>query len=203
VNLPIVGMVTRLAEQKGLDLVEQAADELLELECRFVILGSGLQRYVDLFRDLASSHRERFAFHPGFDEPLAHRIEAGSDLFLMPSRYEPCGLNQMYSLRYGTPPVVRATGGLADSVQEFDPLTGEGTGFRFQAYEPDEMINALRHAIALWKQPALWRRIQQNGMRRDFSWRRSADRYEDLYLEARERVVAGRTMTLPAVRALL
>ena len=121
----------------------------------------------------------------------------------MPSHFEPCGLNQMYSLRYGTPPLVRAVGGLADSVHEFDPLTRQGTGFLFQAYDGREMAGALRHAISIWKHPELWRHVQLNGMRCDFSWRRSADRYDLLYAEAHERVASGRTMTLPAVRATM
>ena len=121
----------------------------------------------------------------------------------MPSRYEPCGLNQMYSLRYGTPPVVRAVGGLADTVEEFDPLTREGTGFRFERFEPAEMLAALRRALAIRRQPELWRALQRNGMAKDFSWRRSADRYDLLYAEARERVASGRILTLDSVRAMI
>ncbi len=199
----IVGMVTRLVEQKGIDLIEQAAHVLLKLDARFVILGSGLQRYVEFFGRLAAQHPERVSFHRGFDEPLAHRIEGGADLFLMPSRYEPSGLNQMYSLRYGTPPLVRAVGGLADTVHEFDPLTRQGNGFLFPSYNGHEMAAALRHAISIWKHPELWRHVQLNGMRCDFSWRRSADRYDLLYAEARERVASGRVMTLPVVRAMM
>ena len=116
-DLPLVGMVSRLVEQKGLDLIEDARRALLRLDARFVFLGSGQQRYVDLLRRLATDHPERVHFRGGFDEAFAHRIEGGCDLFLMPSRYEPCGLNQMYSLRYGTPPIVREVGGLADSVR--------------------------------------------------------------------------------------
>src|SRR5206468_8553028 len=152
---------------------------------------------------LSAQHPDRVGFRPGFDEPLAHRIEAGADLFLMPSRYEPCGLNQMYSLRYGTPPLVRAVGGLADSVQEFDPLTRQGTGFLFPSYSGHEMAAALRHAISIWKHPELWRHAQRNGMSRDFSWRRSADGYDLLYAEARQRVGSGRMLTLPVVKAML
>ncbi len=199
----LVGMVTRLVEQKGIDLIEQAAHVLLKLDARFVVLGSGQPRYVEFFRQLAAQHPERVCFRPGYDEALAHRIEAGADLFLMPSRYEPCGLNQMYSLRYGTPPLVRAVGGLADSVQEFDPLTHQGTGFLFQSYSGHEMAGALRHAISIWKHPELWRHVQLNGMRCDFSWRKSAERYDLLYTEARERVAGGRMLTLPVVKAML
>ncbi len=198
----IVGMVTRLVEQKGIDLIEQSAADLLKLSARFVILGSGQPRYVDFLRQLATQYPDRVCFRQGYDDALAHRIEGGADLFLMPSRYEPCGLNQMYSLRYGTPPLVRAVGGLADSVQEFDPLTRQGTGFLFQSYQGAEMVAALRHAQSIWRHVELWRRVQLNGMNADFSWRRSADRYEVLYAEARARIESGRTLTLPVVRAM-
>jgi starch synthase len=199
-RLPVIGMVSRLAEQKGFDLVEQAKNELLRLEARFVVLGSGHPRYQEMLKTLAAAHPERFAYQAGYDEPLAHLIEGGADLYLMPSRYEPCGLNQMYSMRYGTPPVVRSTGGLADTVQEFDPLTGEGTGFLFQRFEAGEMIAALRRALAVRKQPELWQRIRRNGMAKDFSWRASAQAYDRVYSEARNRVAAGRARTLERVR---
>jgi len=199
-RLPVVGMVSRLAEQKGFDLIEQARAELLRLDARFVVLGSGHPRYQELLRSLAASHPDRFAYQSGYDEPLAHLIEGGADLYLMPSRYEPCGLNQMYSMRYGTPPVVRATGGLADTVQEFDPLTGEGVGFLFQRFEAGEMIAALRRALSIRKQPELWQRIQRNGMAKDFSWRVSVQAYDRVYTEARNRVAAGRGRTLDRVR---
>jgi starch synthase len=197
---PVIGMVTRLVEQKGMDLIEDAQHELMRLDARWVVLGDGQPRYVDVMKRLATAFPDRFYYRGGFDESLAHRIEAGSDMFLMPSRYEPCGLNQMYSLRYGTPPVVRAVGGLADSVQAFDPLTRKGTGFSFTAFEPAEMVGAVRHALAICRQPELWRVLQQNGMACDFSWRRSADGYDRLYAEARQRAKAGRKMTLDSVR---
>jgi starch synthase len=198
---PVVGMVTRLVEQKGLDLIEQARGELLKLETRFVVLGSGQPRYEELLRRLATDHPGRFAYRSGYDEPLAHQIEAGSDLFLMPSRYEPCGLNQMYSLRYGTPPLVREVGGLADTVQEFNSLTREGTGFLFEGFEAAEMVAALKKALAIHRQPELWRTLQRNGMRQDFSWRRSADAYDQLYAEGRERLLRLGPQTLEAARA--
>jgi starch synthase len=202
-DLPLVGTVTRLVEQKGLDLIEQSRSDLLKLDARFVFLGSGQQRYVDLLHRLATAHPARIHYRSGFDEAFAHRIEGGCDLFLMPSRYEPCGLNQMYSLRYGTPPVVREVGGLADSVQEFDPLTRSGNGFRFAEFEGSEMVGALRHALAIHRQPELWSALQANGMRADFSWRRSAEGYDQLYAEARERVAAGRVINLQTVRAVV
>ncbi len=198
---PIVGMVSRLAEQKGFDLIEQAADELLSLEARYVVLGVGQPNYEDLLRRLAAGRPGRLHFRPQRDEAFAHLIEAGSDMFLMPSRYEPCGLNQMYSMRYGTVPIVHAVGGLADTVEEFDVLSRRGTGFTFLGYAPAEMLGALRRALAIHRQPELWKVIQMNGMSRDFSWRASADGYDRLYAEARARVAAGRVPTLESLRA--
>jgi starch synthase len=197
---PTVGVVSRLVEQKGFELVEAAERELCELQARFVILGVGQPRYQDLFRRLAFERPWQWHFATSHDEGLAHRIEAGSDFFLMPSRYEPCGLNQMYSLRYGTVPVARATGGLADTVHEFDPITREGNGFVFHAFAPDELVMALRRALAVHAEPELWRDLQRNGMAHDFSWRASADGYDRLYAEALERVAHGRVPTLQTVR---
>jgi starch synthase len=199
-DLPLIGMVTRLVEQKGLDLIEEAEEELLALDARFVVLGSGQPQYEELLRRLSLEHPDRVFYRSGHHERFAHLIEAGCDLFLMPSRYEPCGLNQMYSQRYGTPPVVRAVGGLADTVEEFDPMTQHGTGFLFQRFDAAEMLDALGRALAIQRQPELWRRLQRNGMARDFSWRASADGYDALYAEARARVARGHVITLEAVR---
>ena len=200
-DAPIVGMVSRLVEQKGFDLIEQAADELLGLEARFVVLGVGQPNYEDLLRRLAAGHPGRLHFRPQRDDRFAHLIEAGSDLLLMPSRYEPCGLNQMYSMRYGTVPVVHAVGGLADTVEEFDVIARRGTGFTFQGYEAAEMLGALRRSLAIHRQPELWAALQKNGMSRDFSWRVSADGYDRLYADARARVASGRVPTLESLRA--
>ncbi len=197
---PIVGIVSRLVEQKGFDLIEHAERDLCDLHARFVVLGVGQPRYQELFRRLAFERPWQWHFATAHDEALAHRIEAGSDLFLMPSRYEPCGLNQMYSLRYGTVPVVRATGGLADTVHEFDPITREGNGFVFHAFEADEMIMALRRALAVHAEPPLWEALQRNGMGQDFSWRASTDGYDRLYEEAIERIAHGRVPSLETVR---
>jgi starch synthase len=198
---PLIGMVSRLVDQKGFDLIEEARQELARLEARFVVLGTGQARYQELFAGLAQRDPERFCYRIGFDERFAHLIEAGCDLFLMPSRYEPCGLNQMYSLRYGTVPVVRATGGLADTVDDFDPATRRGTGFVFQRYEPSDLVNALRRALAVYRQPHLWSTLRTNGMSQDFSWRKSAAGYDRLYDEALERVRQGRVMTLESLKA--
>jgi len=197
---PIVGVVSRLVEQKGFDLFEPAEAALCDLPARFVILGVGQPRYMEFFRRLADARPHQWYFATAHDEAFAHRIEAGSDLFLMPSRYEPCGLNQMYSLRYGTVPVVRSTGGLADTVQEFDPITRKGNGFVFQEYESDDMLMALRRALAVRQEHELWQTLQRNGMSSDFSWRVAADNYDRLYEEALERVAQGRVPTMASVR---
>jgi starch synthase len=197
---PLVGMVSRLVDQKGFDLLEAAERDLKRIEARFVILGTGQARYQEFCARLMAQDPLRVHYRPGYDERFAHLIEAGSDMFLMPSRYEPCGLNQMYSLRYGTVPVVRATGGLADTVRDFDPASRQGNGFVFQRYDPVEMVSALRRAFTVYRQPHLWSEIRANGMAGDFSWRRSAEGYERLYDEARERVRAGLVPTLESVR---
>jgi starch synthase len=178
---PVVGIVSRLVDQKGFDLVAALAGELVNLEATFVVLGAGEARYQDLWTYLAGWRPDRFGARFGFDEPLAHLIEGGADLFLMPSRYEPCGLNQMYSMRYGTVPVVRATGGLADTVTPWRPRSRTATGFVFHEYHPAALLDTLRVALGVFHDPPVWRRIQQNGMRRDFSWDRSAAEYVKVY----------------------
>jgi starch synthase len=168
---PLVGMVTRLTYQKGIDLVQQALPELLSSRnFSVVILGSGESEYEEFFHWLQAEYPGRVGFYKGFNNQLAHRIEAGSDLFLMPSRYEPCGLNQMYSLRYGTMPVVRATGGLADSVQHFDPAKGTGTGVVFHDYDANGLKWALNTALDLYGNKHSWKQIVFNGMVKDYSW---------------------------------
>jgi starch synthase len=182
---PLIGMVTRLAEQKGIDLLFDALPVLLrERDFGFVILGSGDERYAAFFSDLARRHPGRVAFRPGHDEPFAHLIEAGSDMFLMPSRYEPCGLNQMYSLRYGTIPIVRNTGGLADSVRHFDPATGRGTGCVFNDYDAPAVRWGVGTALDWFADQKTWRQLMRNAMAEDFSWSSQAARYEEVYREA-------------------
>ncbi|MGE0361489.1 MAG: glycogen synthase GlgA [Vicinamibacterales bacterium] len=178
---PLVGLVSRLVDQKGFDLVAQVASELADLDAGFVVLGSGDGRYEQMWRSLAAHRPSRIGAVIGFDERLAHLVEGGADLFLMPSRYEPCGLNQMYSLRYGTVPVVRATGGLVDSVQPWDAATRRGTGFLFAEYSGRAMLAALRDALRVFDAPAEWKRLQQNGMKQDHSWERSARDYVKVY----------------------
>jgi starch synthase len=184
---PLIGMVTRLVDQKGLDLVAAVITELLATGAQFVVLGTGDPKYHTLFEEMARRVGAQVGVRLGFDNALAHLIEAGADLFLMPSRYEPSGLNQLYSLRYGTVPVVRRTGGLADSVVDVTPDTverGSANGFVFDRYAPDALWDALRRALDAYRTPAVWRRIQQHGMRADFSWDRSAARYGELYERA-------------------
>ncbi|MBI3261733.1 MAG: glycogen synthase GlgA [Acidobacteria bacterium] len=182
---PLVGMISRLVDQKGFDLVEALAGRLTGLDASIVVLGNGEARYEDMWRALAGNAPERIAAHIGFDEARAHLIEGGADIFLMPSRYEPCGLNQMYSLRYGTIPVVRATGGLDDTVEDFDPISGRGNGFKFAEPTPEALLSALERALATYRNRAHWRRIQEAGMRGDYSWDASAQKYVELYRNAR------------------
>ena len=183
---PVVGMVSRLVDQKGFDLLAQLPDRLLALDATYVLLGSGERRYESFWQDLATRHPTRVAVRIGFDEALAHLIEGGSDIFLMPSRFEPCGLNQMYSLRYGTVPVVRATGGLADTVIDHAAADGTGNGFTFVSYEPAALEDALDRAIRTYRDAETWRRLQQAGMRQDHSWNASAREYVKVYRRARE-----------------
>jgi starch synthase len=184
-DTPLAAMVARLAEQKGVDLVAAAGDRLLGMGIQLVMLGEGDATYQDLLRGLAGKHPGRMGFQVGFEEGLAHRIEAGADLFLMPSLYEPSGLSQLYSMRYGTVPVVRATGGLADTVVDCTPETlaeDRATGFRFVAYTPAELLAAVGRAVALYRErPEQWLQVVRCGMRQDWSWDRSAAEYEKLY----------------------
>jgi starch synthase len=175
-------MVTRLTQQKGLDLLTDTLPELLaSRDVRFVALGSGEAHYERFLHGLQARFRGRAVYYSGYSEELAHFIEAAADMFLMPSMYEPCGLNQMYSLKYGTVPIVRRTGGLADSVRHFDPATGEGTGVVFNDYDAGGVRWALATALEWFGSPELWRRLMTNGMREDFSWEKQGARYESLY----------------------
>jgi starch synthase len=174
-------LISRLVDQKGFDLLASLGDELARLDATVVMLGSGERRYEDLWLGLAARYPKIIAARIGFDEGLAHLIVGGADLFLLPSRFEPCGLNQMYSLRYGTVPVVRATGGLYDTVRNFDPVTGSGTGFTFDDYTPQALLDTLQWALSVYEDQPMWRRIQQAGMTQDFSWDASAREYVGVY----------------------
>ena len=178
---PVIGIVTRLTHQKGCDLVAAAADQLMRFDAAWVMLGSGDAWCEDLWRQLAGRIPERVAARIGFDERLAHLIEGGSDLFLMPSWYEPCGLNQMYSQRYGTVPVVRATGGLNDTVVDAGEAPDAATGFKFRDYTPAALVGAVERALRTFPNPSRWKAIQRNGMKQDFSWDVSAREYVKVY----------------------
>ena len=184
-SVPLVGMVSRLTEQKGMDLALEAAETLLsEGVVQFVLLGSGDEAYQRVFLDLARRHAGRAFVSIAFDQPLAQLIYGGCDLFLMPSRFEPCGLGQLIALRYGAIPVVRHTGGLADTVRHYEGPDSQGNGFVFQEYDAGALLDALRRALAVFRRPDEWRRLQERGMNMDFSWRRSAQRYEAAYRQA-------------------
>jgi starch synthase len=182
---PVIGMVSRMVDQKGLDLIAAIANELAGLDATFTIVGTGESHYQEMWRNLSHRHRDRISAFIGFDERRAHLVEGGGDLFLMPSRFEPCGLNQMYSQRYGTVPVVRAVGGLVDTVRPYNPRTGHGTGFMFADYDPRALLEALRTALGVFPNKKRWTRLQKNGMRVDFSWDRSAGEYVKMYKRLR------------------
>jgi starch synthase len=180
---PLVAMISRMVGQKGFDLLDEISEALPALDASFVLLGSGEPRFEAQWRGLADHYPARIGVRIGFDDALAHLIEGGADLFLMPSRFEPCGLNQMYSLRYGTVPVVRATGGLFDTVHDVDE-TGRGTGFTFVDYAPMALLGALGRGLRMFENRPAWRRIQRAGMREDFSWDASAREYVSVYERA-------------------
>ncbi|NOX37492.1 MAG: glycogen synthase GlgA [Calditrichaeota bacterium] len=183
-DIPLLGMVTRLIEQKGIELVLEAMDELMKRNLYMIILGTGEEKYQKALEKFARKYKKKLAVHFKFDERLAHLIEAGADMFLMPSKFEPCGLNQMYSLRYGTVPIVRETGGLADTVKDFDPETGKGNGFTFKEFSAAAMLEAIDRALAIYPDRKTWTKIQKAGMRADFSWQVSAKKYLKLYEKA-------------------
>ncbi|HEY8507640.1 MAG TPA: glycogen synthase [Steroidobacteraceae bacterium] len=181
-QIPLAGIVSRLAAQKGIDLMVDALPKVLDSrDLAIVVLGAGDDQYERFFADLQHRYPARVAFHRGYSEELSHWIEAGSDLFIMPSLYEPCGLNQMYSLRYGTVPIVRKTGGLADSVTPYDPATGRGTGVVFNDYDSPALQWALHLALDLYNEPSHWQRMIRNGMAQDFSWTHQGKKYIELY----------------------
>jgi starch synthase len=180
-------MISRMVDQKGFDLIEDVADELPGLDAMFVVLGTGDARYQNLWTNLAAKHPRRIAVRIGFDEGLAHLIEGGADMFLMPSRFEPCGLNQMYSLRYATLPIVRAVGGLADTVRDYSRDDPNSTGFVIKEYTGRALLDALHRALALFREPARWRAVQWAAMREDNSWDHSAKEYVRIY----ERAIAS------------
>jgi starch synthase len=191
---PLVGMVSRLVDQKGLDVIAAAAARLIELDANWVFLGTGEARYETLLRDLARRYPARVGTRIGFDEPTSHLVEAGADIFLMPSRFEPCGLNQMYSLRYGTVPIVHAVGGLDDTIQPYTPRAKRANGFKFEDLSPEGLVRTVRQAVRVYRDPAIWRQLMRQGMVEDHSWTSSAREYVKVYRKARQ---AGAARAIP------
>ncbi len=183
---PILGIVSRFAGQKGFDLFAQIIDRLVQEDMKLVVLGSGEKRYEEMFLRIQKHFPAKVRVKIAYDNALAHKVEAGSDMFLMPSRYEPCGLNQMYSLKYGTVPIVRATGGLDDTVDSWDARHGKGTGFKFADYNGESLLLAIKHALHAFRDKAAWQTIMRNGMKKDFSWEKSAKEYIRVYERARQ-----------------
>jgi starch synthase len=181
---PVIGIVSRFATQKGFDMVQQIAGQLSDREVAVVALGTGEPVYEKFFRDWAYWHKENVGVEIRYDDGLAHKIEAGADIFLMPSKYEPCGLNQIYSLKYGTVPVVRATGGLDDTIEEWDAEKGTGTGFKFYGYDAQDLMAAVDRALTAFKDKKRWTRLMRNGMARNYSWEGPALEYAAVYQEA-------------------
>lgn len=183
-NQPFVGMISRLAHQKGLDIVAEAIDEIVNLDLYFILLGTGEEEYHKLFSQIGRKYPRKAAIHITFDDRLAHKIYAGCDLFLMPSRYEPCGLGQLISLAYGTAPVVNPTGGLADTIEEFELETGKGNGFLLTEYSASALVKAVERAISVYRKKEAWQRLVKNMMEADFSWAISTKEYLKLYQRA-------------------
>ena len=181
---PIVAIISRLVAQKGYDLIRDIAHAITQTGAFFIALGAGAKEYEDFLQSWHDRYPREVGIYKGYaGEPLAHQIEAGADMFLMPSLYEPCGLNQMYSMRYGTVPVVRATGGLDDTVENFDPSSGQGNGFKFQEYRSAALLEKIREALYFYGKPEAWRQIQLNGMAMDNSWTAAARKYVEIYEE--------------------
>jgi starch synthase len=180
-KVPVIGIVSRFAAQKGFDLISQVMDRLAREEMIMVVLGSGDKPYEEMFQRLNKQFPNKIAVKVAFDNAIAHKIEAGADMFLMPSRYEPCGLNQIYSLKYGTVPIVRATGGLDDTIEPWDARTGKGTGFKFAEYTGEPLLATIRQALLAYQDPSSWQTLMRNGMSRDFSWGASAREYGKVY----------------------
>ena len=186
VKLPVIGVVSRFAAQKGFDLIAQIADRLAREEMIVVALGAGDKTYEEMFLRLNKQFPKKIAVKVAYDNAIAHKIEAGADMFLMPSRYEPCGLNQIYSLKYGTVPIVRATGGLDDTIEPWDARTGKGTGFKFSEYNGESLLLTIKHALSAYRDKTSWQALMRNGMNKDFSWHASAREYGKIYEKVRQ-----------------
>ena len=192
-QLPVIGIVSRFAGQKGFDLIQYVADRMAQEELIVIALGTGDREYEDMFRRLHKQYPQKFAVKIEFNNRLAHKIEAGADMFLMPSKYEPAGLNQLYSLKYGTVPIVRATGGLDDTIEQYDPATGKGTGFKFKEYSGEALLDSVKAAVLAYRDTQRWEKLMHNGMVQDYSWTAAAKEYVKVY----ERMKQGRPVPIP------
>jgi len=193
-KLPVIGIVSRFAAQKGFDLISQIMDRLAREEMTVVALGRGDKPYEEMFVRLNKQFPNKIAVKVAYDNAIAHKIEAGSDMFLMPSRYEPCGLNQIYSLKYGTVPIVRATGGLDDTIEPWDARSGKGTGFKFAEYNGESLLLTIKQALVAFRDQTSWQALMRNGMNKDFSWNASAREYGKVYERARQSRSAAQVM---------
>ncbi len=185
-NVPVVGIVSRFAAQKGFDLISQVVDRMAREEMIMVVLGAGDRPYEEMFQRLSKQFPNKIAVKIAYDNAIAHKIEAGADMFLMPSRYEPCGLNQIYSLKYGTVPIVRATGGLDDTIEPWDVRSGKGTGFKFTEYTGEALLATIKQALLAFRDQSSWQTLMRNGMNKDFSWGASAREYGKVYDRVRQ-----------------
>jgi len=185
-RLPVIGIVSRFAAQKGFDLIAQIMERLAREDMIIVALGTGDKEYEELFRRMNKQFPQKIAVKVAYDNAIAHKIEAGADMFLMPSRYEPCGLNQIYSLKYGTVPIVRATGGLDDTIEPWDARSGKGTGFKFTEYNGESLLLTIKQALQAYRDQSSWQVLMRNGMNKDFSWNFSAKEYIRIYERVRQ-----------------
>lgn len=190
IEIPLIGIVSRFAAQKGFDLIGQIIDRLALEEIHFAVLGNGDRLYEEMFMRLGKRVPEKMGVRIAYDNQLAHKVIAGSDMFLMPSRYEPCGLSQIYSLKYGTVPIVRSTGGLDDTIDPWDPRTKKGTGFKFQEYTGDALLRTIHQALAVYHDQDSWQKLMRNGMGKDFSWKIEAREYVRVYERVRQHAQA-------------
>jgi len=185
-RLPVIGIVSRFAAQKGFDLIAQIMDRLAREDMIIVALGTGDKEYEEMFQRMNKQFPQKIAVKVAYDNAIAHKIEAGADMFLMPSRYEPCGLNQIYSLKYGTVPIVRATGGLDDTIEPWDARSGKGTGFKFTEYNGESLLLTIKQALQAYRDQSSWQVLMRNGMNKDFSWNFSAKEYIRIYERVRQ-----------------
>ncbi|OGP51170.1 MAG: starch synthase [Deltaproteobacteria bacterium RBG_13_43_22] len=183
-EIPVVAFISRLLDRKGLDLVTRIFPRLMELELEIILMGQGLEQYQTWAMEMAEKYPGLIGLEMGYNESLAHRIQAGADILLMPSRYEPCGLDQLYGLKYGTIPIVRAVGGLEDTIEDYNPQTDQGTGFKFKEYEWEKLLQTTQRALSVYRDKSRWKRLIQRAMNQDFSWEKSASQYQSLYQKA-------------------